>query len=78
MLPTSITAPRSVTSPTPFQSGRLFSNFAGELFILAFGSQIGVIEDLARLFFDGALRRMNIAFYFVLRAPVLWFLLVVQ
>jgi hypothetical protein len=31
-------------------------NFAGELFILAFGSQVGVIGDLARLLFDGALR----------------------
>jgi hypothetical protein len=70
MLPMSATAPRSVTSPTPFQSGPLFFNFARELFVLAFGCQIGAIGDLARLFFDGALRLMNIALYFVLRALV--------
>jgi hypothetical protein len=29
-----------------------------ELFILAFGSQVGVIGDLARLLLDGALRLM--------------------
>jgi hypothetical protein len=45
-------------------------NFARELFILAFGSQIGVIGDLARLLFDGTLRLVQIAFDFVLRALV--------
>jgi hypothetical protein len=76
MLPVSATAPRSVTSPTPFQSGPLFLSFARELFVLAFGCQIGVIGDPARLFFDGALRLMNIAFISSFVLWFIWFLLV--
>jgi hypothetical protein len=43
-------------------------DLAGEFFILALRSQIGVMVDLAGGLFDGALRRLQIAFDFVLRA----------
>jgi len=69
----SATAPRSVTSPTPFSIWPTFFELCPRsFFVLAFGCQIGVIGDLARLFFDGALRLMNIAFLF--RPFVLWFI----
>ena len=53
-----------------FNLSHFLFNFAGELLIFAFGSHVGVVGDLARLLFDGALRLMHIAFYFVLRARV--------
>ena len=40
-------------------------DFACKLFILAFGSQVGVVGDLARLLLESALRLMQIAFDFV-------------
>jgi hypothetical protein len=43
-------------------------DFAGEFSILASPSQIEVVGDLADVVLDGALRRLQIALDFVLRA----------
>src|ERR1700683_1586862 len=53
-----------------FNLADFFFNFCGALFLFGFRSQIGVIDDLAHLFFDGTLRLMNLASCFVLRALV--------
>jgi hypothetical protein len=43
-------------------------DLAGEFFILAFGSQVGVVGNLANLLFHRALKFKQIAFHSVLRA----------
>jgi hypothetical protein len=64
----------SVTAPTHLLIEHLFNlsyfplRLAGELFNLAFGSQVGIVCDLAHLLFDGSLRFVQSASDFVLHA----------
>jgi len=53
-----------------FNLSHFLLDLAGELFVLAFGGQIGIVDDLTRLLFDSTLRLMQIAFDFVLRALI--------
>jgi hypothetical protein len=43
-----------------FHLSNFLLDFAAELFVLAFGGQIGVVDDLSRFFFNGTLRFMRI------------------
>jgi hypothetical protein len=53
-----------------FNLSHFLLDFADELFLSAFGGQIGVVDDLSRFLFNGTLRLMQIAFDFVLRALI--------
>jgi hypothetical protein len=43
-------------------------DFAGELFVLALGFQVGVVRDLSGCLFDVAFQFMNLAFDLIFRA----------
>jgi hypothetical protein len=53
-----------------FNLSHFLLDLPGELFVLAFGGQIGVVDDLARLLFDGTLHLMQSAFDFVFCALI--------
>jgi hypothetical protein len=67
-MPTIATAPTHLLLEYLFNLSHFLLDFADELFVLAFGSQVGVVDDPSRLLFNGTLRLMQTAFNFVLRA----------